>query len=68
MDTCIRLRESVAHSTGFRGFTLTLTVSGPATVDGFVATAVDAGAAVLKPATKSMWGYGGVVRAPDGTT
>ncbi|KND40560.1 MULTISPECIES: glyoxalase [Streptomyces] len=67
VDTYIRLRESVGHSTGFRGFTLALTVSGPATVDGFVAAAVDAGAAVLKPATKSMWGYGGVVRAPDGT-
>ncbi|MGW1675283.1 glyoxalase [Streptomyces sp. NPDC002324] len=67
VDTYIRLRESVAHSAGFRGFTLALTVSGPATVDGFVAAAVDAGAAVLKPATKSMWGYGGVVQAPDGT-
>ncbi|MEU5546521.1 hypothetical protein AB0G85_29620 [Streptomyces sioyaensis] len=67
VDTYIRLRASEAHSTGFRGFTMALTVSGPATVDGFVAAAVDAGAAVLKPATKSLWGYGGVVRAPDGT-
>ncbi|TWF90886.1 putative lactoylglutathione lyase [Streptomyces brevispora] len=67
VNTYIRLRASEAHSTGFRGFTLALTVSGPATVDGFVAAAVDAGATVLKPATKSLWGYGGVVQAPDGT-
>ncbi|WP_405428324.1 glyoxalase [Streptomyces erythrochromogenes] len=63
----VRLRACDAHSTGFRGFTLGLTVSGPATVDGFVAAAVDAGATVLKPAAKSLWGYGGVVQAPDGT-
>ncbi|MEU8629853.1 glyoxalase [Streptomyces sp. NPDC048669] len=63
----IRLRASGADSAGFRGFTLALTVSGPATVDGFVAAAVGAGATVLKPAVKSLWGYGGVVRAPDGT-
>ncbi|WP_329274523.1 glyoxalase [Streptomyces sp. NBC_00691] len=67
VDTYIRLRASTAPSTGFRGFTLALTVSGPATVDGFVSAAVEAGATVLKPATKSLWGYGGVVRAPDGT-
>ncbi|MFI8084976.1 glyoxalase [Kitasatospora sp. NPDC086009] len=67
VDTHIRLRASGAHSTGFRGFTLALTVSGPATVDGFVGAAVDAGATVLKPAAKSLWGYGGVVQAPDGT-
>ncbi|MFF2811537.1 glyoxalase [Streptomyces sp. NPDC058000] len=67
VDTYIRLRASEAHSTGFRGFTLALTVSGPATVDSFVGAAVDAGATVLKPAAKSLWGYGGVVQAPDGT-
>ncbi|WP_425830985.1 glyoxalase [Streptomyces fractus] len=67
VDTHIRLRASEAHSAGFRGFTLALTVSGPATVDGFLGAAVDAGATVLKPAAKSLWGYGGVVQAPDGT-
>ncbi|MGW0551351.1 glyoxalase [Streptomyces altiplanensis] len=67
VDTYIRLRASEAHSTGFRGFTLALTVSGPATVDSFVGAAVDAGATVLKPAAKSLWGYGSVVQAPDGT-
>jgi predicted lactoylglutathione lyase len=63
----VRLQPAETDSTGFRGFTLALTVSGPATVDGFVRAAVDAGATVLKPAAKSLWGYGGVVRAPDGT-
>ena len=68
VDSHVRLRASEAHSTGFRGFTLALTVSGPATVDSFLGAALDAGATVLKPAAKSLWGYGGVVQAPDGTT
>ncbi|MFI8823913.1 glyoxalase [Streptomyces sp. NPDC053431] len=67
VDAYLRLRQSEALSTGFRGFTLALTVSGPATVDGFVGAAVDAGATVLKPAARSLWGYGGVVQALDGT-
>ncbi|MDL5205813.1 glyoxalase [Streptomyces sp. ALI-76-A] len=67
VDAHLRLRASEAHSTGFRGFTLALTVSRPATVDSFLGAAVDAGATVLKPAAKSLWGYGGVVQAPDGT-
>jgi predicted lactoylglutathione lyase len=67
VDTYVRLRASEVHTTGFRGFTLGLTVSGPATVDGFFQAAVAAGATVLKPTAKSLWGYSGVVRAPDGT-
>ncbi|RCG24719.1 glyoxalase [Streptomyces diacarni] len=67
VDTRIRLRQSEAPSTGFRGFTLALTVSQPATVERFLGSAVDAGATVIKPAAKSLWGYGGVVQAPDGT-
>ena len=67
VDASVRLRASAAESAGFRGFTLALTVSGPATVDGFFSAAVHAGATVLKPAAKSLWGYGGVVQAPDGT-
>lgn len=67
VDTHIRLRASEAQSAGFRGFTLACTVSRPATVDSFLGAAVDAGATVLKPAAKSLWGYGGVVQAPDGT-
>ncbi|MEU5764504.1 glyoxalase [Streptomyces asoensis] len=66
-DHLILKAASEATATGFRGFTLALTVSGPATVDGFLGAAVDAGATVLKPAAKSLWGYGGVVQAPDGT-
>jgi predicted lactoylglutathione lyase len=67
LDTQIRLRASEAPTTGFRGFTLSLTVSQPATVNNLINAALDAGATTLKPATKSIWGYGGVVQAPDGT-
>lgn len=67
LDTPIRLRASEAPTTGFRGFTLSLTVSQPADVDSLMGTALEAGATPLKPAAKSFWGYGGVVQAPDGT-
>jgi predicted lactoylglutathione lyase len=67
LGDAVRPRASEAPTAGFRGCTLSLTVSRPATVDGFVGAAVDAGATPLKPAAKSLWGYGGVVRAPDGT-
>jgi hypothetical protein len=46
---------------------MSLVVSQPSTVDSLVGTALAAGATVLKPVAKSFWGYGGVVRAPDGT-
>jgi uncharacterized glyoxalase superfamily protein PhnB len=62
----LALRASDAPTTGFRGFTLSLVVSQPATVDRFIGTALAAGAMPLKPVKKSFWGYGGVVRAPDG--
>jgi predicted lactoylglutathione lyase len=67
LDTRLRLRASEAPTTGFRGFTLSLIVSQPANVDALVGAALDEGATSLKPAAKSFWGYGGVVRAPDGT-
>lgn len=67
LDTQVRLRASQAPTTGFRGFTMSLTVSRPATVNALIDAALDAGASPLKPATKSLWGYGGVVQAPDGT-
>ena len=67
LGTQVRLRASEAPTTGFRGFTLSLVVSQPATVDRLISAAVDAGATPLKPAAKSLWGYGGVVQAPDGT-
>ena len=59
--------DSGARTSGFRGFTLSLVVSQPATVDALVGAALDAGATTVKAATKSLWGYGGVVQAPDST-
>jgi predicted lactoylglutathione lyase len=67
LGTQVRLRASETPTTGFRGFTLSLTVSQPSTVSGLIDAALDAGATPLKPAAKSFWGYGGVVQAPDGT-
>ncbi len=67
MGARLGLRGSQAPTSGFRGFTLSLVVSQPATVDGLVGAALDAGATALKPVSKSLWGYGGVVQAPDGT-
>ncbi len=61
------LLASEAPTTGFRAFTLSLVVSQPRTVEALIGAATDAGATPLKPAKKSFWGYGGVVRAPDGT-
>jgi len=63
----LRLRASAAPTTGYRGFTLSLTVSRPATVKAFFDSAVAADATVVKPVAKSFWGYGGVLQAPDGT-
>jgi predicted lactoylglutathione lyase len=60
------LRATDAPTSGFRAFTLSLVVSQPATVDELIGAALDAGATPLKPARKSLWGYGGVVQAPDG--
>jgi catechol 2,3-dioxygenase-like lactoylglutathione lyase family enzyme len=67
LTTQLRFRTAADPSTGFRGFTLSLTVPQPADVDSLIATALAAGATTIKPATKSMWGYGGTVQAPDGT-
>ena len=67
LGTRVRLRASEAPTTGFRGFTLSLGVSQPATVNALVGDALDAGATSLKPPAKSLWGYGGVVQSPDGT-
>jgi len=63
----LRLRETDEPTAGFRGFTLSLTVAQPADARLLLDGAIDAGATVLKPAAKSMWGFGGVVQAPDGT-
>src|SRR4051794_4663810 len=63
----LRLRASDAPTSGFRGFTLSLMVAQPATASALIDAALGAGATALKPAAKSLWGFGGVVRAPDGT-
>ncbi|MFJ7116566.1 VOC family protein [Streptomyces albogriseolus] len=63
----VRLRASDEPTGGFRGFTLSLVMSQPGDVDALHRAALDAGATLLKPAEKSLWGYGGVVQAPDGT-
>ncbi|MFE0133628.1 glyoxalase [Streptomyces sp. NPDC059037] len=68
LATHIALRPaSETPTTGFRGFSLSLTASQPADVRALITAALDAGATPLKPAAKSFWGYGGVVQAPDGT-
>ena len=54
LGTKVRVRTSQAPTSGFRGFTLSLTVSQPATVKGLIGTALDVGATPLKPATKSF--------------
>jgi predicted lactoylglutathione lyase len=66
VDTQVRVRATDAEATGFRGFTLSLVTSQPANVDALIGAALDGGATALKPAAKGFWGYGGVVRAPDG--
>ena len=63
----VRARASEAPTTGFRGFTLSLVVARPSTVDALFSSALEAGATEVKPAKKSLWGYGGVLRSPDGT-
>jgi catechol 2,3-dioxygenase-like lactoylglutathione lyase family enzyme len=62
----VSVHESEEPTSGFRGFTLSLVVSQPSTVDSLIGTALEAGATALKPVKKSFWGYGGVVQAPDG--
>jgi hypothetical protein len=63
----LQLTASEVPTSGYRGFTLALGVAEPATVDALLGSAIDAGAEWLKPPKKSVWGYGGVVQAPDGT-
>lgn len=67
LGTRLDVQASEAPTTGFRGFTLSLTVSQPGNASALIDAALAAGATSLKPAAKSFWGYGGVVQAPDGT-
>jgi len=66
LGSTVAVRSSQAPTSGFRGFTLSLVVSQPSIVDSLIGTALDGGATTLKPPSKSFWGYGGVVQAPDG--
>jgi hypothetical protein len=62
----VSVRAADGATSGFRGFTVSLVVSQPGNVDAWLEAALEAGATSLKPAKKSLWGYGGVVQAPDG--
>jgi hypothetical protein len=46
LGTQVGLRASEVPTTGFRGFTLSLTVSQPAIVNGLIGAALDAGASL----------------------
>jgi len=63
----VGVQVAAQPSSGFRGFAPSLIFAQPEDVDAVVARAVTAGAQVLKPVTKSLWGYGGSFLSPDGT-
>jgi len=63
----VGVRAASAPSTGFRGFAPSLIFVQPGDVDAAVERALAAGAKVIKPVAKSLWGYGGSFLAPDGT-
>jgi uncharacterized glyoxalase superfamily protein PhnB len=67
LDDLVRVREAEGETRGFRAFTISLLTRQPADVDALVDAALAAGATSIKPVTKSFWGYGGVVQAPDGS-
>ena len=63
----LKVTAGDAPTNGFRGFSLSLVVSQPVNVTAVFDAAVTAGAEVIKPVTKTMWGTGATLRAPDGT-
>lgn len=67
LDDRIQVRASDTPTEGFRGFSLSLIAPQPGNVDGLFDAATGAGATVLKAPKKTLWGYGAVVQAPDGT-
>lgn len=68
LGSLVRVRTSDATADAEPGpFTLSLVLDQPSAVDRLVAAARAAGATELKATKKSLWGYGGVLRAPDGT-
>ena len=62
----VRCRATQTPSTGFRGFSISLIVGQPSSVDSLYESAIAAGAKSVKPASKGMWGYGAVVQDADG--
>jgi uncharacterized glyoxalase superfamily protein PhnB len=67
-DTSVlHFAERTAPAAGFRGFTLSLVMAQPGDVKAVYDAALAAGATAVKPVTKSFWGYGGTLAAPDGT-
>jgi catechol 2,3-dioxygenase-like lactoylglutathione lyase family enzyme len=66
VDSHVRARTADTPATGFRGFTVSLVVGQPSTVDSLLETALAGAAKVLKPAEKGLWGYGAVVQDADG--
>ena len=67
LDDRIRVRVGASATSGFRGFAPSLILTQPADVDATFGRALQAGAEVLKPVIKGLWGYGGSLRAPEGT-
>ncbi|HEY2200875.1 MAG TPA: hypothetical protein VGH56_03225 [Solirubrobacteraceae bacterium] len=66
VDSQVRARTAETPATGFRGFTISLVVGQPSTVDSLLETALAGGAKTLKPAKKGLWGYGAVAQDADG--
>jgi catechol 2,3-dioxygenase-like lactoylglutathione lyase family enzyme len=62
----VHARTADTPAIGFRGFTISLVVGQPSTVDSLLDTALAGGARTLKPAKKGRWGYGAVVQDGDG--
>ena len=62
----VRARTAQTPATGFRGFTISLVVGQPSTVNSLLETALAGGATTLKPPEKGLWGYGAVVQDADG--
>lgn len=62
----VRARTADTPAIGFRGFTISLVVGQPSTVDSLLETALAGGAETVKPAQKGLWGYGAVVQDADG--
>ena len=58
--------QSGSAPSGFRGYTISLLVAQPGDAGLLFDAAVAAGATVVKPIAKSLWGVGGVIQAPDG--